>query len=446
MLESLVAYLLFLVGAFLFQANQSAFRVLEHTRSSEQLREMEFFSLYRHLHRYLSPHLELELLFFSISCAKHLTRLGMAVSATILIWLASQTFSMEWRSLLFIWVAGGLFLIFSLFVADFGPRYWGLRRPIVALRAAGPLATIYLFALLPIIALLLLLTTRRFATFYVEQVREPMGQVKEKIIEMLHQAGTQSAVDEEERRLLESAVMLRDRIVREVMIPRVEMVSLPASAKVRDAAALFDREGYSRVPIYRKSVDQIIGLLLHKDIAKVYLSCERSGSNAPLDETVEALVKPVLYVPETRRVSRLLQEFRRRQSHLAVVVDEYGGTEGLVTIEDCLEEIVGDIADEFDVEEEQFVSQGEGAWIVDARMTLDEIEDEFGIEIPQEGEYDTIGGYAFHRAGEIPQKGLRIHHDAFDLEVVESGDRCVEKVLIKKIIRSKKERSEPPSF
>ena len=152
---------------------------------------------------------------------------------------------------------------------------------------------------------------------------------------------------------------------------------------------------------------------------------------ATLDTPIEKIAKPILYTPETKKISSLLQEFRSKQIHLAIVVDEYGGTEGIVTIEDILEELVGEIADEYDIAEEVlFTPLPDGGWIVDAKMSIIDIEEELGVKIPQGPEYDTIGGYIFHRAGAIPLKGWRIHHDEFDLEVLSSSERSIEKIRI----------------
>ena len=141
----------------------------------------------------------------------------------------------------------------------------------------------------------------------------------------------------------------------------------------------------------------------------------------------------MLYTPETKKLSNLLQEFRKKQVHLAIVVDEYGGTEGIVTIEDILEEIVGDISDEYDEEEALFIPQSDGSWIVDPRMSILDAEAQLGITFPEEGDFDTIGGYIFHCTGSIPTKGFVIHRDEFDIEILRSSDRSVEKVKIRPI-------------
>jgi CBS domain containing-hemolysin-like protein len=207
---------------------------------------------------------------------------------------------------------------------------------------------------------------------------------------------------------------------------------MPSNTPISAAAkALYD-EGYSRVPVYRDNIDNIIGVLMYKDILDLYMQHGAHRKNIPsLDAPIESLVKKVIYTPETKKVSQLLTEFRKKQVHFAIVVDEYGGTEGIVTIEDILEEIVGEIADEYDDFEDTMVtSLPGGGWIVNANLSIIDVEDKLGVTIPQDGDYDTIGGYIFFRAGSIPPKGFVIQHDNFELEILSSSDRCVEKVRI----------------
>jgi putative hemolysin len=148
-------------------------------------------------------------------------------------------------------------------------------------------------------------------------------------------------------------------------------------------------------------------------------------------KTIESLIKPVVFTPETKKISVLLQEFRNKKNHLAIVVDEYGGTEGIVTIEDILEELVGEIEDEYDIQQADLISSlASGGWIIDAKMGIIDIEEEIGIQIPPGPEYDTIGGYVFHKAGSIPTKGWKVHLDEFDLEVLSSDERSINKIKI----------------
>lgn len=154
--------------------------------------------------------------------------------------------------------------------------------------------------------------------------------------------------------------------------------------------------------------------------------------------SLDTIAKPVLYAPENKKITQLLQEFRNKQIHMAIIVDEYGGTEGIVTIEDILEELVGEIEDEYDIDDEHdFWELPGGGWVVDAKMTILDIEEELGIKIPPNPEYETIGGYVYHCAGTIPAKGWRLSHDEFDLEVLSSTERSLKKIKLqprKKIV------------
>jgi CBS domain containing-hemolysin-like protein len=287
----------------------------------------------------------------------------------------------------------------------------------------------------PIALSVLALSRGKLASHYLQELPEAVEQVKGKIMEMLQKAKARSSLEADEKNLLEAVADFRNCIVREIMTPRVNIFAIPVETTIREAALLFAQQGYSRAPVYKDSLDQIVGLLIYKDIMRALLE-ERSSSpsEALLHQSVERLTKPVIYTSETSQATYLLKELRQQQSHLAIVVDEYGSTEGLVTIEDCIEQIVGEIADEYD-EPEQFPITGseEEGWVLNGRMAIRDIEDRFHLEIPQEGGYDTIGGYAFYCAGEIPTQGLIIYHKQFELEVLEATDRTVEKVRLKKI-------------
>ncbi len=258
----------------------------------------------------------------------------------------------------------------------------------------------------------------------------------ETLADLISEMGVGNLLSEHDKKLFQSVLTFRDRIVREVMVPRVDLFCLPENCTIRQAAKAMQKEGYSRVPVYKNTHDHIVGVLMYKDILAKYMQneAEHKGKDF-LEQSIEDLAKSVLYTPETKKISLLLQEFRKKQMHLAVVVDEYGGTAGVVTIEDILEEIVGEIADEYDEAEVLVLPTGRGAWIVDGRINLLDLAEEIGIKVPQEGEYDTMAGYVFYRLGTIPKKGVVLHHDDFDIEILSSGDRFVEKVKITPLVR-----------
>jgi CBS domain containing-hemolysin-like protein len=296
------------------------------------------------------------------------------------------------------------------------------------MRICAPIASIYLFIAFPLSYTFMKLFKSFAHTVYFDYLHEPQTQVKQEIMEIIQDADTGTSLDSTDKKLIGSVVEFRERIAREVMVPRVNLFCLPAEIPVSEAAKLLDKEGYSRIPVYENTIDNIIGVLMAKDVLKAFLDAGKKEEN--LNKPISTFVKNVLYTPETKKISQLLQEFRNKKVHMAIVVDEYGGTEGIVTIEDILEEIVGEIADEYDEETGLFKAQNDGSWIVDARMNVLDVEEELGIKIPQDGDYDTIGGYIYEKAGSIPPKGFVIEQDDFKIEVLGSNERSVEKVKI----------------
>lgn len=427
------ASLFFLFGTFLLTTVSSAFRRLHKRESKRQMQSLGTLFFYRKLHLYLFPAHEFEGIFFSTICAQNIMRFCYGASLLYLL-LDVQLFSFLGTTSGWFWVVGVLFcvLLFSLLIAEFIPRILGNRYPEAALRSSAPLASIYLLLTLPFSFPFLKFAQPFSHKIYFDYLNEPEAKVKQEIIEIIQDADTGGSLEALDKKIIESVVTFRDRIVREVMVPRIDVFSLPADTSIREAAVLLEEEGYSRTPIYRNTIDNVVGVLMQKDILRKYKEYEQKGNDESiLNAAIETLLKNVLYTPETKKISHLLQEFRKKQVHLAIVVDEYGGTAGIVTIEDILEEIVGEIADEYDEEEDElFFKYENGVCTADARMNILDVEEQLGLKIPQEGDYDTIGGYIFHRAGTIPSKGFVIYHDDFKLEVVKSNERSVEKVRI----------------
>lgn len=254
--------------------------------------------------------------------------------------------------------------------------------------------------------------------------------IHDKLLEWIKDSDVDSLLEKNEKKLIYAVFSFKDRIAREVMVPRIRVFSLSSDSTIFEAAESFLNEGYSRIPVYRENVDSIVGVLLYKDVLNVLIQ-NKDKMASIASKTIESLIKPVVFTPETKKISVLLQEFRSKKNHLAIVVDEYGGTEGIVTIEDILEELVGEIEDEYDIQQADLISSlASGGWIIDAKMGIIDIEEEIGIQIPPGPEYDTIGGYVFHKAGSIPTKGWKVHLDEFDLEVLSSDERSINKIKI----------------
>ncbi len=309
--------------------------------------------------------------------------------------------------------------------------------PVKTCKISKPIAQMYILLFFPFSFLLAKLIKVFFPNLILSSFESRITS-REKLRELITNIDDNINFNVHDKKLFLSVLNFRDRIVREVMVPRINVFSINEDMTIREAAKLLEETGYSRVPVYKNTQDHIVGVLMYKDILAKYMENEnKEGMKKILSTSVEGLLKKVLYSPETKKISQLLQEFRKKQMHMAVVVDEYGGTAGIVTIEDILEEIVGEIADEYDEEEALYHPTSGGGWIIDARMNLLDLEEELNIKIPQESDYDTISGYLFYRLGMIPQKGVVIHHDDFELEILKSGDRSVEKVKIIPIRKSK---------
>jgi CBS domain containing-hemolysin-like protein len=230
------------------------------------------------------------------------------------------------------------------------------------------------------------------------------------------------AVNEEEQEMIESIMELRDSDVSEIMTPRTEIEAVEHIATLAEIKALIGRIGHSRIPIYEDNIDNIIGVVYAKDLLHV-------GDYENFD--ARQVMREALFVPETKNLRDLLHEFRTRKVHMAIVLDEYGGTAGLVTIEDILEELVGEIVDEYDEDEPEPLTRIDANTVdIDARMRVDELNEELGIALPEEDDYETIGGFVFSHLGHIPQAGERCTHENVEIEVIDAEPRRIIRVRL----------------
>jgi putative hemolysin len=242
---------------------------------------------------------------------------------------------------------------------------------------------------------------------------------------LVERGGEQGILEAEEEQMIQAVIELGDQRVHEVMVPRIAMISLPAGATLEEAIDTLIDEGHSRVPVYEETIDEIVGILYAKDLLPFL---KGSAAERP---ALRSILRTPVFVPESMSVDDLLHEFQRRKVHLAIVLDEYGGTAGLVTIEDLLEEIVGEIQDEYDVEEPLIVRLSDDEARVDGRADVDDLEDlfdaKFGLE--DADEYDTVGGLIYHRIGGVPKPGDQVFVDGLTLTVETTDGRRVGKVL-----------------
>jgi CBS domain containing-hemolysin-like protein len=225
----------------------------------------------------------------------------------------------------------------------------------------------------------------------------------------------------EERRLLQSIVDFGDTLVREVMTPRPDIVAIQEDATIGALRALFREQEYSRFPVYKGSIDNIAGFAFIKDL--VLLDASDDG------RPITVVLRPAVVVPGTKRVSELLKQFQRQQSQCAIVVDEYGGTAGLVTVEDVVEELVGEIRDEYDSEAEPIVREADDTYVFSGKVGIGEMTERLGLEI-EDGDFETVGGFVLARVGRVPAAGERFELDGVDVEILEAERRRIHKVRV----------------
>jgi len=318
-----------------------------------------------------------------------------------------------------------LLALFTIVFAELVPKTLGLAN---AERFAISLSLpIDLLArgLRPVIALLTGITNAIVRLFGAEVSTEAQITAEELRL-IVERGGEQGILEAEEEQMINAVIELGSRRVHEVMVPRIAMVSLSVSATFDNAIDTVVEQGHSRIPVYEESIDQIVGILYAKDLLPFL------KGDVDRRPSLRMLLRTPVLVPESMTVDDLLHELQRRKVHIAIVLDEYGGTAGLVTIEDLIEEIVGEIQDEYDVEEPLIVRLSDEAARVDGRADVDDLSELFDIQLALEDDdqYDTVGGLIYHRIGGVPKPGDQIRVDGLTLTVETTDGRRVGKVLV----------------
>jgi len=241
-------------------------------------------------------------------------------------------------------------------------------------------------------------------------------------LRLLFQVEPQGTTDvkEEEREMIEGIFDLGETNVREIMVPLVDVVAVPEEATVEEAVARIRESGHSRLPVYRERIDHVIGIVTALDVFQ----------RGATEESVNALLRPAYYVPETKRIDELLRDMQRQRIQLAVVVDEYGGSEGIVSVEDIVEEIVGEIEDEHERPPSTLTSLPDGSYLVAARLGIDELNEALEWDVPKK-DYETVGGLILSALGRIPRPGEQVILERYELSVVDADERRILKVKVK---------------
>jgi putative hemolysin len=242
------------------------------------------------------------------------------------------------------------------------------------------------------------------------------------LLSLVEREEAAGGVEEQERRMIRGIIGLEDKTVREIMVPRIDIAAVDIEGNVSDVANIVNERGFSRVPVFRESIDDIVGIIYAKDLL-------RAVANGGREKKLSELAREAVFIPESKRLDQLLAEMRTTRTHLAVVVDEYGGTAGLVTIEDLLEEIVGEIEDEYDVSRPTMEIISEDEVVLDASAPTDVLQELFDYDVESE-DFDTVGGFLIHELGRVPIVGDEVTVDGMTMRVLSMSGRRVRRMRI----------------
>ncbi len=262
---------------------------------------------------------------------------------------------------------------------------------------------------------------------FLRKLKRFMGfeRVPREIQEVIDESEERGLIDHDEGDMIEGIFDLKQTVAREIMIPRTYVVAISKDSSKDQILNTIIESGHSRIPVYSDNIDQITGILNAKDLLPLWLE----GGE---DFSLAGILREPFFVPETKRINDLLNELRSKKSHLAVIVDEYGGTAGIVTIEDIIEEIIGEIRDEHDSEEDPFIPQEDGSVLVNAWANLDDFEEHFQVTMPREG-YDTIGGFITHSMGRVPRKGEELTYGGLQMRIHGGDPKKITRILVHKL-------------
>lgn len=246
--------------------------------------------------------------------------------------------------------------------------------------------------------------------------------IEERFGRLIQVGQREGVISPEEGKMIESIFEFKDTLAREIMVPRTEVAAVPVGSTAPEVIKRIIESGHSRMPVYGRNLDDILGIIHAKDLLRHW-----GAQDGEVD--LRALARPAYFVPETKKISELLKELRAKKAHLAIVIDEYGGTAGLVTIEDIVEEIVGEIEDEYDREQKLFRVLDPQTVVADARLDIERLEEHFGVEFP-EGDFESVGGFVVNLAGRVPVTNETFRYDGLEFVVEAADERKVDRLRI----------------
>jgi putative hemolysin len=394
MLNQLLVFFVLLLSSAFFSGSETAFFSL----SKLKLKEMEEDGSPSGS-RVASMLAQSQHLLITILIGNTLVNTAAATLAAILTHSLAKSlaWSMTWAMAVDVVGVTVVLLVFS----EVTPKVYAIRNSESWARFASLPLRLFSFVAAPLIWPVLFMTRSFKKRLRGDDHLHLTGEELRTLVEVGEEHGS---LEEDEKKMIHSIFEFGETTVREVMVPRIDMVALPAEGSLEEAVDLIRREGHSRIPLFRDRIDNVTGILFAKDLIP-YLHKQKA------DIALDQLARLPYFVPEGKKIDELLHEFQTGRIHMAIAVDEYGGTAGLVTLEDVLEEIVGEIQDEFDSEAKLYRQTSDGAWVIDSQLSLEDANELFEEELlPTEEDYETLGGFIYELAGEVPRASSHYEH------------------------------------
>ena len=356
-------------------------------------------------------------LIISILIGNNLANISASVLATAI--TANLEFSDSSEFILMVAFVTGMMTFIILTFGEITPKTLALKNPYGWAIKIQFFLRCNIFIFKPFIILFNGITNLISKLFGVESALLPGIYTEEDIKSLIKISQEDGVIEEEEQAMIEGVINFSDKIVREIMTPRTDAVCIESTQSITDVVNLISEKGHSRIPVYETRIDNIIGVIYAKDLLLVSQS-----SSTP----VKNYIREVMFIPETKNIEDLLHQMKRSQFHLAIAVDEHGGMAGLVTFEDIIEEIVGEIQDEYDKDDADLVQLSDHTYLVDAGLNIDDLSEELGLKFAEDEDYDTVGGFILHELGSLPKKDQVLNFDGFSIKVTQLSQRRILKV------------------
>jgi len=412
-LWEIVALTAGLLASFFFSGAETALTSLTEARTRQIIEESKNA---RHPLRLWLEHPERVL--STLLFGNNLANIGTSALATDLLMKTGSPYAVA--------LATGITTFVVLTFCEITPKTLAKRHPLQFSRFALPFVRLLAWVFFPVTFLLLVITNAMVKLIGQDQKEAPPVTGAE--IEYLIDLGSREGVlDEVKKQLLTSVLEFADLLVKEIMVPRTQMVGIEKKATFDEVMKIIGDSEHSRIPIYERSIDNVVGVLFVKDVAR-----DLQKGLGQQSFRLEKYMRPPFFVPELMKISRLLREFQKRKTHMAVVVDEFGGTSGLVTLEDVVEEIVGEIQDEYDAEEKTVKLLPDGTYLADGAASLRDVEAALGVDFPEDGDYETLGGFLTAASGRVPATGSVVAWQGLSFTIRLADERHVSKVEITK--------------